>query len=663
VRRARWIVLFVAGVLVASPARGAVRVDADEVIFTLRAPSAREVYLVGDFNQWNPTVEPMNRVGDGFEVGLFLVAGEYRYQFVVDGKWMNDPDHATAPGERGSPLVLVERGSALMLSTEAVGKGGPVSRARPGARYIGALRARDDSDASQRVDLTVRGRYDRLSARAAVATDDTSWAWSPPSMETWFDRGRVDVNLGKLAAQGFENDSTWISADPTGLVGCAGVFDYDAGFRRHGVAGTVSSRHVALRMLYADTFTRSPAVETPTAPVSSIPTGAPGDTTVATRYSFDGSDVLAFETALSFGKKGGAGVVYRRESGANPGVAGILRALGGGAYPAEVYATRENRAVTSVWVGRDDAFGARVQASYGWGSVESHAFGVTADTVLSGASIRAENALNEIDHTFPVMETERVLFEAGTPPTSSLHAAARWDFTRFEFDGLRGASRADVHRVTVSAEDTLSRWALGVRALYTNADYGHAPDALAIDWPELNPWLSIWDEYDAAGIVGIAFDDYSVVTASIAHAWDDLAARVEATAGLRDLASELVHATTRAHVDARLTGDFHAGADARAAWYDAAAWSSEGAVWSGYVEGRWCRGPFDVSVGFGFDPLVFDAVKSEYADIGYTKFLRDALANGVARSRGNEIVGALIQRERALEDAAVFKLELVVDLR
>jgi len=70
-----------------------------------------------------------------------------------------------------------------------------------------------------------------------------------------------------------------------------------------------------------------------------------------------------------------------------------------------------------------------------------------------------------------------------------------------------------------------------------------------------------------------------------------------------------------------------------------------------------------LSVGYGFDPLVFNPVTAEYNDIGYTEFLRGALAGGVARSRADDIVRALIEQEKRLEDASVFKIELVVDLR
>lgn len=635
-----------------APIGAAVRVEADEVIFSLKAPQAQEVFLVGDFNQWNATVEPMNRVDDHFEVTLFLVAGEYRYQFVVDGKTIDDPDNLpkakpAAGMHGGSPLVLVERGDGLVLSTEATSKTAPVSHAEPGVRYIGAMRSRDDTDVSQRVDFTVRGNFDVLDARASVATDDTSWAWSSgPSIDVWFDRARVDVKLGKLFARGFENDTTWTSSDPAMLVGNAGVYRYDAGFKRHGAAATLSNAHAALRALYADATTRTPA--NTVAPDSGVAYG--------TQYSFDGSDVLAAEAAVDF-KKSGAGFVFRRETGFNPGVASLP-----GALPPvlDVFATRENRAVSDVWVRHDDLFGVRLDAAYGWGNVKSHAFGTTQDSVITNdASI----AVNEVDRTFPVMETQRGLLELGVGSHKKVHGFAQWDFTRFDFDGLRGHSRADVQRVTLAAADTTGDWTVGASVRYTHADYNDTPDALAIDWPELNPWLSIWDNFDEAAIVGLAFDEYDVATIDAGHAWKRVTATAQATAGVRGVAEELVHASVRAHADAVISGPWQAAAYARTAWYDASNWNSDGWRWSGYIEGSYHRGPIALSVGYGFDPLVFNPVTAEYNDIGYTEFLRGALAGGVARSRADDIVRALIEQEKRLEDASVFKIELVVDLR
>jgi Glycogen recognition site of AMP-activated protein kinase len=61
------------------------------VCFELFAPNARTVFLAGSFNQWNPTATPMTRMGaDKWVKELYLPAGRYEYQFVLDGRWTPD---------------------------------------------------------------------------------------------------------------------------------------------------------------------------------------------------------------------------------------------------------------------------------------------------------------------------------------------------------------------------------------------------------------------------------------------------------------------------------------------------------------------------------------------------------------------------------------------
>ncbi len=64
-----------------------------EVILTLTAPQAKEVFLAGDFNKWQindwARMEPKE---DGIWFKrLQLKPGCYKYRFVVDGKWIKDP--------------------------------------------------------------------------------------------------------------------------------------------------------------------------------------------------------------------------------------------------------------------------------------------------------------------------------------------------------------------------------------------------------------------------------------------------------------------------------------------------------------------------------------------------------------------------------------------
>lgn len=54
---------------------------------------ARTIYLAGDFNKWSPTMLPMKRVGDEWEVEVNLSKGKHLYKFIVDGKWILDPQN------------------------------------------------------------------------------------------------------------------------------------------------------------------------------------------------------------------------------------------------------------------------------------------------------------------------------------------------------------------------------------------------------------------------------------------------------------------------------------------------------------------------------------------------------------------------------------------
>jgi hypothetical protein len=64
-----------------------------EELFSIRAPGAAQVSLVGDFNQWDAGVTPLEPVGDGqtWAVELALPPGRHVYAFVVDGKIVPDP--------------------------------------------------------------------------------------------------------------------------------------------------------------------------------------------------------------------------------------------------------------------------------------------------------------------------------------------------------------------------------------------------------------------------------------------------------------------------------------------------------------------------------------------------------------------------------------------
>ena len=52
---------------------------------------AGEVYLAGDFNNWNPKATRMIRHNGEYRARVQLEPGEHQYKFVVDGVWYTDP--------------------------------------------------------------------------------------------------------------------------------------------------------------------------------------------------------------------------------------------------------------------------------------------------------------------------------------------------------------------------------------------------------------------------------------------------------------------------------------------------------------------------------------------------------------------------------------------
>ena len=60
--------------------------------FTLEAAGAKEVFLMGDFNNWSPKKHPMQRDENGmWNKVVMLSPGNHEYKFLVDGQWREDP--------------------------------------------------------------------------------------------------------------------------------------------------------------------------------------------------------------------------------------------------------------------------------------------------------------------------------------------------------------------------------------------------------------------------------------------------------------------------------------------------------------------------------------------------------------------------------------------
>ena len=60
--------------------------------FALEAPEAQSVYVTGSFNDWSLDENCRMQAKDGrWDVTVPLKTGVYKYQFIVDGRWREDP--------------------------------------------------------------------------------------------------------------------------------------------------------------------------------------------------------------------------------------------------------------------------------------------------------------------------------------------------------------------------------------------------------------------------------------------------------------------------------------------------------------------------------------------------------------------------------------------
>ncbi|PQJ77981.1 hypothetical protein [Polaribacter porphyrae] len=55
--------------------------------------NAKEVILSGSFNRWNEHLYKMQKTKNGWKLNLQLSPNYYEYKFIVDGKWIEDPDN------------------------------------------------------------------------------------------------------------------------------------------------------------------------------------------------------------------------------------------------------------------------------------------------------------------------------------------------------------------------------------------------------------------------------------------------------------------------------------------------------------------------------------------------------------------------------------------
>ncbi len=85
-----WYAFLCTGCAVKSQSQG----DATQYfLFKYQDSRAKQVSLVGDFNQWSSNAHKMNKIGNIWSIGVALKPGRYQYVFLVDGTvWQPDPE-------------------------------------------------------------------------------------------------------------------------------------------------------------------------------------------------------------------------------------------------------------------------------------------------------------------------------------------------------------------------------------------------------------------------------------------------------------------------------------------------------------------------------------------------------------------------------------------
>ena len=70
------------------------KVKRQRISFSFESLEAKEVNLVGNFNNWNPKKHPMKKDDNGkWTKAVILPPGKYEYKFLVDGQWKQDPQN------------------------------------------------------------------------------------------------------------------------------------------------------------------------------------------------------------------------------------------------------------------------------------------------------------------------------------------------------------------------------------------------------------------------------------------------------------------------------------------------------------------------------------------------------------------------------------------
>jgi len=232
------IVPFALGVLAAGPCRSSVVVEDEEVVFRIARVDSGAVFLVGDFNGWNPTIDLLVKGAAGFEIRLYLLPGTYRYRFVASGVSMHDPDNPCLDAQGNSCFTLVQSDRALEVAyAESAGgarKGSSKMRVAPLAR-VELLADKDEMSLFSSVGI--KGVIDkRIDADLAVGLVEGFSEGKRGSGQSFLLRALASYRLDRGALKAFTRPSGGIDlGDSLVSIGAVGPYSYPVSLFSRGV--------------------------------------------------------------------------------------------------------------------------------------------------------------------------------------------------------------------------------------------------------------------------------------------------------------------------------------------------------------------------------------------------------------------------------------------
>jgi hypothetical protein len=656
-------------------ADAAVTIEDDEVIFVLTLPSATNVFLVGDFNNWNPTLEKMEKIGDAFEVRLFLVPGSYRYKFVVDGKWMFDPDNPPNDPSQGSPLVLEERTGMLAMGDAEPEPGEAAPKIEPFGRYIGKFQVDSgETDDDQRFDFFFDFTSTRVAGRAVFRTLSDSWEISPLKAQLFFDYGYLDFTLGRALLKAVQGDTVWTSFDPFNIVGQVGVFDYNAGYERKSFTLALPPiLKTRVRLFYGDLIQDHPqrGVTIPGSAFGDFATSTTSDTLVYRNSSAlededSGALELHFDTrSFKFG------YIRRENRGMHPGT---LAQAERDSTTLRVSAsnTREFWEGDALWLNWWFAKYVKLAAGYGQGRAYVHSNARSLRTVTTIDSVKVTQDAVDEDREVPLQSSTRwngwLAYEKGT-----LAVTLDYLWNRFEFNGpVFVPATAEIAVGALEVDYHGDPWRTGGALRYFDQDYGASPQDFYYLSESRNYWLDYLDRLDAESMVGFDLRRYTNLLLHFDwNAQSPFAREFEQTPGTFSLRShaevtaneffsDIQYVSLRAAWEQRFRVGLYFQVDGRVAWYNKSIWGLDETFFDPYLEVGYRRSWLEFSLGVGFDPVLFDPVQRRYADIGRVRFLRGAIPDPLLREESKLFGERLKLLETLLDDFNALKLEAIV---